>query len=437
MAHAEERLAALEFERRHADDRLAEVERHTAAVAITVKGLEQIAATTAIVSGLGPAPDLVSVIMPTRNRASLLPRAIASVQAQSHEAWELIVVDDGSTDDTQAVLEQAARADARIRVVRTDVASASAARNLGLDHVEGRFVAYLDDDNAMGPRWLRSILWAFDRNPEADVGYGARVMDDPVRGPWVEFQPWDRQRMQVHCIIDQNVLAHRAGLPELRYDTDLDLGSDWDAAMRATDRRDPVPIPVVATLYGMASSDRLSMRPDALMQWVRVQRAALRRNPLRVLCVDLASPPIADDAAAQVVGRWQATGAKVGWCAEGRAAPALTVPVYDHLGGAVRTFGPSVVALHAGRVAPSQVAGLQRAGRVFIVVAPVDTDPATLAEVAAHPLCAGVYGPDIPAPDELLPALDLVRIHQLGLPDPAGLLREATAASGPLDVRRS
>lgn len=424
----EARAEVRDFTELHAEDRLADAERAGDALAEAVATVDRIAAATALVAALPPAKELVSVVMPTRNRAYLLPRAIASVQAQVHEAWELVVVDDGSSDETPALLADAAREDPRIRVVRAEGGGASAARNLGLDHVRGRYVAYLDDDNVMGPQWLRGVVWAFDRHPEAEVGYGARVIDAPSSGaPWIEFQPWDRQWMQVRCIIDQNVLAHRAGLPAMRYDVSVDLGSDWDAAIRATADRDPVMIPVVSAIYAMGSADRLSEAPDAFLHWVRVQRAALRRRPLRVLGVDLAAPPLSDAEAAQAAARWQRAGAIAAWCAEGRPAPASDVPWFARLDDAVRDFGPGVVALHAEKVVPAQLGRIARARTAFIVIAPAHSDMARLTAAHTHPLCAGVWGAPGPTLDELLPALDLVRARQLGARHPEDVLAQAAA----------
>ena len=426
LERLEQRADALEFAEHSAADRLADAEREGDALALAMATVDRLAATSALVSSLPPATDLVSVVMPTRSRAHLLPRALASVQAQVHGAWELIVVDDGSTDETAAVLADAAARDPRIRTLRTEGIGASAARNLALDHVHGSYVTYLDDDNVMGPQWLRGVVWAFDRHPEAQVGYGARVIDSPATGtPWIEFQPWDRQWMQLQCIIDQNVLAHRAGMPELRYDASIDIGSDWEAALRATEERDPVMIPVVAAIYDAASADRLSASPDAFLHWIRVQRAALRRRPLRVLGMDLAAPPLSDAETLDAIGRWKDSGAVVGWCAEGRSAPYSDVPWFEHLGQAMHEFGPAVVALHAEKIVPAQLGRVARARRAFVVIAPLQADIGRLAAARAHPSCAGVWGPEGPAIEDLLPALDLVRARQLGVPDPEGALARA------------
>jgi glycosyltransferase involved in cell wall biosynthesis len=98
---------------------------------------------------------LVSVVIPAFNRADCLPAAVASIQAQSYQRWELIVVDDGSTDDTAAVAERLAVADPRLRVLRRGRnRGAQAARNAGVEAARGEWIAFLDSDDV----WLPDSL---------------------------------------------------------------------------------------------------------------------------------------------------------------------------------------------------------------------------------------------------------------------------------------
>src|SRR5262249_441294 len=94
--------------------------------------------------GAPSALPLVTVVIPTYNRADLLPDAIESVLAQSYKPIEIIVVDDGSTDDTRAV---ATRFGDRIRYVYQENAERAAARNHGLRLACGDFIAFLDSDD--------------------------------------------------------------------------------------------------------------------------------------------------------------------------------------------------------------------------------------------------------------------------------------------------
>lgn len=112
-------------------------------------------------------PRLVSVIVPTFNRRATVAEAIRSVLASSHDAVEVIVIDDGSIDDTWRVVSEVA--DPRVRYVRTRNRGMSAARNLGLSLVRGEFIAFLDSDDAWRPWKLAAQLALFARHPEVGL----------------------------------------------------------------------------------------------------------------------------------------------------------------------------------------------------------------------------------------------------------------------------
>ena len=93
-------------------------------------------------------PPKVSVIIPTFNRATLLPRAIASVQAQTMSDWELIIVDDASTDETEQLIRSCLSQDPRIKYVRHENnRGVAAARNTGISQASGKFISFLDSDD--------------------------------------------------------------------------------------------------------------------------------------------------------------------------------------------------------------------------------------------------------------------------------------------------
>lgn len=128
-----------------------------------------------------------SVILPTHNRAASLGRAIRSVLAQGGCGdFELIVIDDGSTDATAEVLARYA-GEARIRVVRTPCGGAAKARNLGASLARGRYLAFQDSDDEWMPGKLAKALAALEAaGPETAVFYGdmIRVMSDGRTTPF-------------------------------------------------------------------------------------------------------------------------------------------------------------------------------------------------------------------------------------------------------------
>ena len=113
------------------------------------------------------AEPLVSVIVPTFNYGRYLNEAVESILAQGARDLEVIVVDDGSTDDTAAVLARIT--DHRVRAVRKQNGGVAAARNAGLDLARGRFVAFLDADDRWKPDKLERQLALLDSEPEVDI----------------------------------------------------------------------------------------------------------------------------------------------------------------------------------------------------------------------------------------------------------------------------
>src|SRR5665213_1350208 len=111
---------------------------------------------------------LVSVIVPTRDRVQILRAAVASVLRQSATNFELIVVDDASTDGTSSYLAELATMDKRVRVVRNAAPKGGAgARNEGISHARGEWIAFLDDDDEWLPNKIRRQLETLAANVAA------------------------------------------------------------------------------------------------------------------------------------------------------------------------------------------------------------------------------------------------------------------------------
>lgn len=112
----------------------------------------------------------VSVIIPTYNRARLLERSIDSVRAQTLQDWELLLVDDGSTDDTAGLAARLTSADRRIRYLSNDRTRGSAgARNCGIRKAQGEFIAFLDSDDTWFPPHLERALEYLAGHPEVSL----------------------------------------------------------------------------------------------------------------------------------------------------------------------------------------------------------------------------------------------------------------------------
>ena len=206
------------------------------------------------------AAPAVSVILPTYNRARFVGEAIESIRAQSFVKWELIVVDDGSKDDTQ---EAVARFlfDERIRYVRQDQSGSSVARNRGLDETSAALVAYLDSDNLWYPDFLSCAVDYFATHPDVNMLYGALVTDlHSLDATNVLWRPFDRAALVAGNFIDTNVMVHRRALLAKygNWDPRLSRVNDWDLALRFTAEEPAHPLPVLAAYYRSCDGIRVT-----------------------------------------------------------------------------------------------------------------------------------------------------------------------------------
>lgn len=194
-------------------------------------------AETSTPSGSG-APR-VSVIIPTFNRARYLPQAVESVLGQTFTDLELIVVDDGSTDETPALL--ACVTDPRLRVLRQENRGISTAMNAGLRAVRGPFVARLDSDDAWFVDLLARTVEVLDASPGIDVVYSrARAMSSdgtprehylglPLRFPDDALLSlvWGDPTCNITAVARRECFASAGP-----YDETLRTHEDWDMWLR-------------------------------------------------------------------------------------------------------------------------------------------------------------------------------------------------------------
>lgn len=112
---------------------------------------------------------LISIIIPTYNRAHILSKTIKSVLEQSYKNFELLICDDGSTDETERLVKSIK--DTRIIYLKQENKGPGAARNLGLKNAKGEIIAFLDSDDEWLPKHLEYCIEFFELYPEADMVY--------------------------------------------------------------------------------------------------------------------------------------------------------------------------------------------------------------------------------------------------------------------------
>lgn len=192
-----------------------------------------------------------SFIMPTYNRAFCIRTAIDSLLAQTYGNFELIVVDDGSTDDTGALIETHYAAElkrGRIKYIRVPNGGTCRARNRGFDHVTGEWIAYLDSDNTITPYFLEAFCREIALEPEAKNLYAKLVCVESRRQIGHEF---DLDSLLKANFIDLGVYVHRRELIEEcgRFDTNMTRLVDWELIVRQCKAHTPVFVNETVLLY--------------------------------------------------------------------------------------------------------------------------------------------------------------------------------------------
>lgn len=209
----------------------------------------------------GMAQPAVSVVMPTFNRRASLGEAIESVAGQTISGWELIVVDDGSTDRTAETLEPWIECLPAIRYMRHSNRGAALSRNAGIQAAFGRYVTFLDSDDLYLPRHLESRLRLMEQPDAPDIlaggfscpeGTMVRDVNDPQR--FIDVR---------RCTLGGTLFARREVFLELGGFRAIDYGEDTDLWERAAERWNARRIDEPRTYIYRQSHDSITLRYQA------------------------------------------------------------------------------------------------------------------------------------------------------------------------------
>lgn len=158
---------------------------------------------------------MISVIIPTYNSVQYLPSTIVSLQNQSYTNWEAIIVDDGSTDDTQAVCNKLIKNDTRIKYVKIENTGVSSARNIGIIQSRGEYIQLLDADDLLEENKFLWSIDCFSKNPSLDVivSNALYFINDDINqtkynifddNPWMETL-WNDKKSVLEKLFSQNI----------------------------------------------------------------------------------------------------------------------------------------------------------------------------------------------------------------------------------------
>jgi glycosyltransferase involved in cell wall biosynthesis len=198
---------------------------------------------------------MISVVIPVYNQACYLPQAVKSVWMQGIDDIELIIIDDGSAEETTEVIKNLATR-GKLRWIRQENAGAAAARNRGIEESRGEYIAFLDADDYWNHNKLRDQIAAIEDNSYGFCFCGSFLVDDECtilatrvanqKGKLIDDLIWG------NCISTSSVLVRKSLLVEVGlFNETLKIGEDWDLWLRLTSRSTVkyVPKPLVSVRF--------------------------------------------------------------------------------------------------------------------------------------------------------------------------------------------
>lgn len=253
---------------------------------------------------MGPVPR-ISILLPARDAAQTVDAAVASMRAQSLRDFELLAIDDGSSDDTAARLHRAAEDDARVRVLSTGGVGLVGALTLGLRHARGELVARMDADDVSLPTRLARSLAALEAQPGwSGVGTGVEIVrvDRPpspnlqAYGRWLSSltspERLFRDRFIESPLCHPSVLLRAEALRAVGGWRDGAFPEDWELWLRLLER-----------------GHRLACVPEVLHRWTDHDGRLTRQDARYALArhLDLKADYLARLLGGRPVTLWGAT----------------------------------------------------------------------------------------------------------------------------------
>ena len=208
----------------------------------------------------------ISIVIPAHNAAKTITETIESVQQQTFNDWELIVVNDGSTDNTLKVLQQII--EPRLKIISSINGGVSAARNLGVAQSQGEYIAFLDADDLWVADKLELQLQALEQNPDAIVAYSWTCFMDEEKNGYVyhpsppyeytgDVYPQLLKKGFIHS--GSNTLVRKSALNRVGgFDSRCDICEDWDMWVRLAAIGDFVVVPQYQIMYRRAAGSSTS-----------------------------------------------------------------------------------------------------------------------------------------------------------------------------------
>ena len=217
---------------------------------------------------------LVSAIITTKNRAELLPRAIESVLNQTYQNLEIIVVDDGSTDQTPSVISGYQKKHSIILIRNEQSVGACRARNQGIEQAQGEFVAGLDDDDEWHTERISILLKNYD-DSFACITSNDRLITSNRSVIWRKKKKVTLDDLLYSNCVGNQVLAKKQRILDSGgFDESLRAAQDYDLWIRLCERFGPIKVvqKPLQNIYSEKSADRITNPKSQLHGYLSVYK---------------------------------------------------------------------------------------------------------------------------------------------------------------------
>ena len=171
----------------------------------------------------------VSIIVPCYNQGNFLSETLNSVLNQTYSNWECIIVNDGSTDNTEIIAESFMQKDKRFFYIYQKNAGLSSARNTGIKESNGNFILPLDSDDKIAPQYIEQAIYAFKANYNLKLVYCRVELFGKAKGEWI-LPKYSLERMLGrNCIFCSAIYKKEDFIRVGGYNSNMKYGfEDWD-----------------------------------------------------------------------------------------------------------------------------------------------------------------------------------------------------------------
>ncbi|MGA2677673.1 MAG: glycosyltransferase family 2 protein [Sedimentisphaerales bacterium] len=200
----------------------------------------------------------VSIIVPTFNRSKLLKECVDSLLAQTYPDIEIIVVDDGSADDTQATIKEIAQKRNNVRYYSRPHLGGSAARNFGLTKATGEFIGFFDSDDLWPPNYVETMVKSLQVNPDFDAAYSKIMLlvDGKIQGPYITMEKYPTGYITTDLFfrdrpfnLPSSTILRKSTFNGVFWDEKMENCDDFDLFLRISTKSKFMYVPDVYMMY--------------------------------------------------------------------------------------------------------------------------------------------------------------------------------------------